>query len=222
VANPTGQLDFVQPDARPRRRVVLAGRTSSTRVVFGLVLALAAAVVLGTKYEAAQKTHPVLSLRTQVQAGQVITAGNLTETRLPDTTTIPSVPAERMSQVVGQVAQAPLYPGQVLDPRAIAGATTLPAGQVAITLALAPEQAVGGSLHPGDVVAVYASAPTAAGVAPSATQVLPGVLVRSVATQSAVGGAPSVLVTLQLPATQATSLDAAYRGAKIDLALVGR
>jgi Flp pilus assembly protein CpaB len=202
--------------------VVLTGRTSSTRVVFGLLLAVAAAVVLGTKYEAAQKTHPVLSLRTPVQAGQVITAGNLTETRLPDTTTIPSVPAERMSQIVGQVAQAPLYPGQVLDPRAIATATTLPAGQVAITLALAPEQAVGGSLHPGDVVAVYASVPTAAGVAPSATQVLPAVLVRSVATQSAVGGAPSLLVTLQLPATQATSLDAAYRGAKVDLALVGR
>jgi hypothetical protein len=48
------------------------------------------------------------------------------------------------------------------------------------------------------------------------------VLVRSVATQSAVGGAPSLLVTLQLPATQATSLNAAYRGAKVDLALVGR
>ena len=47
-------------------------------------------------------------------------------------------------------------------------------------------------------------------------------LVRSVAAQSAVGGAPSILVTLQLPAAQATALDAAYRGSKIDLALVGR
>jgi Flp pilus assembly protein CpaB len=222
VANPTGQLDFVQPDARPRRRVVLTGRTSSTRVVFGLLLAVAAAVVIGTKYEAAQKTHLVLSLRTPVQVGQVIAAGNLGETRLSDATTIPSIPAARQSEIVGQVAQASLYPGQVLDPRAIATATTLPAGQVAITLALAPEQAVGGSLHPGDVVAVYAAAPGAAGLAPTANQVLPGVVVRSVAAQSAVGGAPSVLVTLQLPAAQATALDAAYRGTKIDLALVGR
>src|SRR2546421_5179152 len=61
VANPTSQLNFVQPDARPRRRVVLTGRTSSTRVVFGLLLAVAAAVVIGTKYEAAQKTQLVLS-----------------------------------------------------------------------------------------------------------------------------------------------------------------
>jgi Flp pilus assembly protein CpaB len=202
--------------------VVLTGRTSSTRVVFGLVLAVAAAVVIGTKYEAAQKTHLVLSLRTPVQVGQVIAAGNLTETRLSDATTIPSIPAARQSEIVGQVAQASLYPGQVLDPRAIATATTIPAGQVAITLALAPEQAVGGSLHPGDVVSVYAAAPGAAGLAPTANQVLPAVVVRSVAAESAVGGAPSVLVTLQLPAAQAAALDAAYRGTKIDLALVGR
>ena len=65
-------------------------------------------------------------------------------------------------QVVGQVAQAPMYPGEVLDPRTIAAGQALPAGQIAITLALAPEQALGGNLHSGDVVAVTLSRCSAA------------------------------------------------------------
>jgi Flp pilus assembly protein CpaB len=220
VANPTAaQLGLVNPGA-PNSRPA-APRASNRRVIYGLILAVAAALLIGTKYQQALRTHEVVSLARAVPVGQVLTAQDLTQTRLADNTTIPSVPASRLNDAVGKVAQAPLYPGEVLDPRALVTGSVLPAGEVALTLALSAEQAVGGSLHPGDVVAVLAGVPPAAGLPPTATEVLAAVSVHTVATQSTAGGAVTELITLELTPTQATTLDAAYRAYKIDLALVG-
>jgi Flp pilus assembly protein CpaB len=200
----------------------MAGRSSSRRVLFGLLLALAAAVFVGLKYSQAERTQLVVGVRNAVQAGQVLTAGDLTPIRLPQNSTIPSVPAARLGEVVGEVAQAPLYPGQVLAPQSVGATPGVPPGAVAMTLALTPEQAVGGTLHPGDVVSVFAATPASGGVAPVGAQILAAVTVRSVATQKATGGGVTELVTLQLTPAQAASLDAAYRSYKVDLALVGR
>jgi Flp pilus assembly protein CpaB len=225
VANPsTGpfELSSLPSGGRAGSRVGSSSRSSSRRVLFGLLLALAAAVFVGLKYQQAQKTQLVVGLRRSVQVGQVVTASDLTETRLPDNTTIPSVPASRLNEMVGEVAQAPLYPGDVLDPQSVGTTPALPAGAVAMTLALAPEQAVGGSLRAGDVVAVFAATPGSGGLPPVGSEVLAGVAVRSVTTEGATGGQVTELVTLQLTPAQATSLDAAYRAYKVDLALAGR
>lgn len=198
-------------------------RTSTRRVLYGVVAALVAVAIVAIKYSQANKAHAVLSVKSAVAVGQVITAGDLGEASLPDSATIPSLRAGQEAQVIGQVAQAPLYPGDVLDPHQVASAPALPAGDVALTLALTPEQAVGGTLHPGDTVAVFAAASNPPpGTSAGAVQVLAGVPVRAVSTPSTVGGSPSEYITLQLTVGQATSLDAAYRAAKIDLALLGR
>jgi Flp pilus assembly protein CpaB len=197
---------------------------SSRRVLYGVVIAGVALALIALKVSQASKTRLVLSVKAPVQVGQVLTAGDLGETSLPANSAIPSLPASRRAQVIGQTAQAPLYPGDVLDPQEVNTVAALPAGAVAMTIALTPEQAVGGTLHPGENVAVFAASSTAAaGAAPTATEVLGGVPVRAVNAQMTTGGPTTEFVTLQLTVAQATDLEAVYRGqqAKIDLALVG-
>ena len=224
MANPSvGSYDVVAPiPAGVSAKSRPGPHASSRRVIYGLLLALGAAVLVGIKYQAGQKTELVVGVAQNVAVGHVLTAADLTQTRLPANTTVPSVAASRVHDIIGQVAQAPLYPGEVLDPRSVGTTPGLPLGAVAMTLALAPEQAVGGTLRPGDLVAVYAGVPAAGGVPPTAVQVLAGVTVRAVGTQSATGGPVTELVTLEVSASQATTLEAAYRGYKVDLALVGR
>src|SRR6266851_3271635 len=112
MANPNvGSFDAVAPlpaGAAPKSGPRPGTQASSRRVIYGLLLALGAAVLVGIKYQAGQKTELVVGVRQAVAAGQVLTAGDLTQTRLPANTTVPSVAASRLHEMVGQVAQAPL------------------------------------------------------------------------------------------------------------------
>ena len=219
MAKATRQLDAIHPNTH---QIGAQPEVSGRRVLYGIVIALVAVAIVAIKVSQAAKTHLAVSVKTPVQVGQVITAANLGEAALPNTATVPYLPASQAGQVIGQVAQAPLYPGDILDPHQVGTSQGLPAGSVAKTLALAPEQAVGGSLHPGNTVAVFAAPSTSApGVAPVAVEILAGVPVRSVSTQAQTGGTSTQYVTLQLTVAQATALDAVYRADKIDLALVG-
>jgi Flp pilus assembly protein CpaB len=124
---------------------------------------------------------------------------------------------------VGRVASVPLGAGQVLSLNAVAEGPTLAPGQVAMSLALAPEHAAAGALRPGDRVAVVASAKpgdTSAGVGGRSGIVLSPVRVLSVLDQADDSGSgQTLLVTLAVRAEQAGLLAQAAEGT-VDLALL--
>lgn len=221
-ATRVGPLEALYSDSKSPVAPPLA-KASSRRVLYGFVVALVAVSVLIISLKQSAKTQLVVSVRAPIAAGSVITAAQLSEASLPVGASVPSIPIAQQGSVVGQVAQVPLYPGDVVDPHDVGSQSALPPGEVAMTLSLAPEQAVGGTLRANDVVDVFAApSAVAPGAAPAAVQVLSGVPVRAVATPSTVAGAPTVYVTLILSPAQATSLDAVYRADKVDLALTNR
>ena len=205
-------------------RSAVKARPSSMRMVVGIALAATAALVIGLQFQKATVTQSVVTVKHQVALGQVLTAADLSTKSIAAGESIPSIPAAQASSVVGKVTQAPLFAGDVLDPQAVAVNPSLPAGQLAETLALAPEQAVGGRLHAGNYVSVLAAPATSpTGAAPTASVALPAVEVLDVVQQSGASQTTSWLVTLELSPAQATQLEAVYRGGgHIDLALVGQ
>lgn len=198
--------------------VAAASRRAGVRLALGALLALAGAAGVGVKLQAVSRTERVLAARHPVELGQVIRREDLTVKEISAADGLPAVAASRLDRVVGRVARDPIRPGQLLHPEAVAGAPPLKAGEVAMTLALREEQAVGGLVRSGDRVAVLG---TSAGGVGSGV-VLPEVTVLSVRARRGAGGDQEVLVTLRLVQAEAARLQAAYRGEKIDLALVGR
>lgn len=197
-----------------------ATRRAGTRLVVGVVVSLAAVAGIVTTFARATKTEAVVWVRAPVALGEVIGRDDLTQRRVSVADGLAAVPASQIDQIVGRVARTALYAGQVLPPQAVNAPAPVAPGEVALTLALGPEQAVGGMIRPGDQVAVLstsASAPSG-----STAAVLPAVTVLSVAPDEGTAGEDRLLVTVRLPAAQVGALQAAYRQGKIDLALVGR
>lgn len=190
------------------------------RLVVGVVISLAAVLGIVAALARTTKTELVVAVQDPVSLGQVISRGDLTVKTVGAADGVASVPAGQLGQMVGKVAHSPLYPGEVLPPQAVAAGPTVPAGDVAVTLALAPEQAVGGIIAPGDQVAVLSTSTGLATTGSSSSVALPAVTVLSVS-KGATVGENQYLVSVILPAGEAPALDAAYRGGKVDLALVG-
>jgi len=141
----------VVPQAAARARRV------DFRVLIGLALLMAG--ILGTLaivQQSGQRT-PVLVMARSVQAGQVIGGGDVRVAELGVAPGVATVGIGERARVVGRRAAVPLEAGQVLGPAVVADGPTLAAGQVAMSLALAPEHAAAGQLRAGDQVAVVAS-----------------------------------------------------------------
>jgi len=141
----------VVPQAAARARRV------DFRVLIGLALLMAG--ILGTLaivQQSGQRT-PVLVMARSVQAGQVIGGGDVRVAELGVAPGVATVGIGERARVVGRRAAVPLEAGQVLGPVVVADGPTLAAGQVAMSLALAPEHAAAGQLRAGDQVAVVAS-----------------------------------------------------------------
>ena len=132
-------------------------RRIDLRVLLGLALLLAG--VLGTLaiVQQAGQRSPVLVMARSVQAGQVIGAADVRVAELGTAPGVATLGAGERARVVGRRAAVPLEAGQVLGPAVVADGPALGAGQVAMSLALAPEHAAAGQLRAGDQVAVVAS-----------------------------------------------------------------
>jgi Flp pilus assembly protein CpaB len=198
-----------------------ATKRAGMRLVVGVVISLAAVLGIVAALARTTKTEMVVGVRDPVSLGQVISQGDLTVKTIGSADGVDSVPAGQLEQMVGKVAHSPLYPGEILPAQAVAPGPTVPAGDVALTLALAPEQAVGGTIAPGDQVAVLSTPTGLATTGSSSSVALPAVTVLSMVSEAATVGENQYLVTVIVPAGEAPALDAAYRGGKIDLALVG-
>jgi Flp pilus assembly protein CpaB len=196
-------------------------RRIDLRVLVGLALLLAG--VLGTLaiIQQAGQRIPVLVMAHSVQAGQVIGADDVRVAELGTAPGVATLGARERARVVGRRAAVPLERGQVLGPAVVADGPALSPGQVAMSLAVAPEHAAAGQLRAGDQVAVVASGEpdqpsgeVGSGVLLSPVQVL------SVLPQGTEGGGGGkLLVSLAVRPSQAGLLARAAQGT-VDLVLL--
>jgi Flp pilus assembly protein CpaB len=197
-------------------------RRLDLRVVIGLALLLAGVVGTVGVVQAAGERVPVLVMARDVPAGQVI--GEL-DVRVAELGLAPGIATLRVQdrgRVVGRVARSPLAAGQVLDPTVVADPSPIEAGQVLMSVAVAPEHAAAGTLRAGDQVAVVASSPPEQPTAGRAGLLLSPVRVVSVgSTSEEAGGDGKLLVGLAVAEEQAPALAQAAHGT-LDLVLLPR
>jgi Flp pilus assembly protein CpaB len=197
-------------------------RRLDLRVAVGLVLMLVAVLGGASLIRSAQERTPVLLVAGTVQPGEVIDDGDLRVAEVSLPAGVDYVPASMRGEIVGRVADEPLWEGKVLSSASLAEAPPLPAGTVAITLLLPAESALGGDVRAGDHVAVISSpAPdqVAAGEEQPTTILFPDVPILSVRHARTAEG-QGLLVTLTLRLEEARALAEARSRGRVDLALL--
>ena len=207
-------------EAIPRAHAQL--RRLDLRVVTGLLLMLIAVIGGSSLIRKAQARTPALVAKAEVQPGEVIKAEDvrIDEVSLP--AGIGYIPASARTEVVGQVAAEPLWPGKLLGPGAVSQAPPLRKGMVAFSLLLPLESAVAGEIRAGDRTAVLASPrpEQAVGADELGTTILfDDVRVLSVRQASAAEG-DGVLVVLALRLEEARAIAEARATGRVDLALI--
>jgi Flp pilus assembly protein CpaB len=193
-------------------------RRLDLRVVAGLILMLLAIGGSMGVIRKAQSRVPVLVAARTVEAGDVIKPTDLRVEDISVTSGVTYLAASRRGSVIGKVATERLWPGKLLGSASVAESADLPAGYVAMSLALKADRAAGGSLHTGDHVAVISSG------SPERPETAPTILFADIpvldarAAETAEGG--GVIVTLRLRLEEARLLAAARGMGSIDLVLL--
>lgn len=193
-------------------------RRIDLRVAVGVMLMLVAVLGGASLIKAAQARTPVLVAAGAVEPGEVIEAADVRVVEMSIAGGIAYLPASMREQLVGRVATESLWEGKLLSSNSISEAPPLPAGTVAMSLALKPENAVAAGLRAGDAVAVIA------GTAPGRGEPRTTILFTSVPVLSVMRADPAegggVVVTLRLRLEEARSLAEARAAGPIDLALL--
>jgi Flp pilus assembly protein CpaB len=203
------------PQPAPRLRRI------DLRVVLGLALLLAGVLRTVAMVQRAGERVPVLVMARDVPAGQVLGDQDVRVADLGLTPGVATLGVADRARVVGRVASALLGAGQVLSPAAVTDGPALGPGQVAMSLAVAPEHAAAGMLRAGDQVAVIASGKPDQPDA-RAEVVLSPVPVLSVLTPEQEGGGEDrLLVSLAVALDQAPLLARAAQGS-LHLVLLAR
>ena len=197
----------------PRRR-------SWARVGAGLAVAVACGSIAALLYGAAGARRPVLAVARAVQAGETISASDLTTVRVPSNPGLSPVPAQDASAVVGRQAAVPLVPGTLLTPADLSSGPILGPGLASVGFDLKAGHSPGG-LVPGAVVMVVV---VPAGGGPGGGTQGPSVLVDSakvlsLVPPSASSGNGDTEMTLAVPTALAAQVASA--GAQGEVALVG-
>ena len=214
---------------RPLRRP----RRLDSRAVFGLLLLLVATGGSIAFWTSSSDTRAVLVATRDLPAGATIGPNDLAVSRVhvDDSIYQASVPADASSQVVGHQVAGPVYAQQLLVRAQLSTRPGLSQSQVALTIAVSPDTAVGGRLHVGDAVEVLVT--TGKGTPDERTTVVvPHVTVYDVGYQSLTGavslqgssasasGDQISWVTVVATPEQAVELARAKWAGEIDLALL--
>jgi Flp pilus assembly protein CpaB len=193
-------------------------RRVDMRVAMGILLMFAAIVGGATLLKGAQSRTPVIVAARAVEPGDVITSEDLRVADVALEGHVESISAAEISRVTGKIAAEPLYSGKMLTSRSVAAGPPVPAGYVAMAIALNPEKAIGGSLGSGNRVALVATRNPGR---PDASSVLLFDDVPVVSVSSRTGGEGQlVIVTLQLRPEDARALAEARNSGEIDLLLL--
>lgn len=194
-------------------------RRIDMRVVLGMILMLFAVIGTATVVQRAQARIPVLVAAQAVEAGEIIQSSDIRVANISVGGGIAYLAGTREREVVGQIAAEPFSRGKVLTPGSVVTKASLPAGYVAMSVALKPYRAASGSIRAGDHVAVISS--PAQGREDPTTILFTDIIVQSVQqTQTSEGSA--LVVSLRLRLDEARALAEAQAKGSIDLVLLAK
>jgi Flp pilus assembly protein CpaB len=199
-------------------RAVAKARRLDLRVIIGLALMAISLVGVTAVVRRAEARVPVLVAAQPIEAGSVIEATDLRVESLSISGGIAHLSESDRASTIGSFAAQRLSAGQLLTQDSVLKTTGLPAGYVAMSLALKPDRAAGGELRPGDHVAVIASS------SPDQPERGTRILLQEVPVLSlrqsdrADGGL--VIVSLRLRLEEARDLAEAKEAGAIDLVLL--
>jgi Flp pilus assembly protein CpaB len=223
---------IVTPALRRPRRVDL-------RLVAGTALMLLAAAGAVSTWVVAAPTRDVVVATRDLPAGARLERRDLAVAlvRVDDSLYRAAVPAAALPALVGQTLAEPAHAHQLLVPAQVAGPDALAPDQVAYTLPVRPEGALGSQVQPGAFVAVLATTKAASGAA-LATVALPRARVLQVhrparaSLLGVAGSAPSgaatqpadppaaVALTLAVSMDEAARLAQARAGGDVDVVVL--
>ncbi|MPZ13922.1 MAG: Flp pilus assembly protein CpaB [Chloroflexi bacterium] len=126
------------------------------RAIFGVFLLLLATGGSIAFWTSSSDTRAVLVATREVPAGAVLSAADLAvaQVQVDDAIYRAVVPADELAVVVGKQLAEPLHPQQMLVRAQVSTRSLLGTGELALTIPVTPETAVGGALRPGDAVQV--------------------------------------------------------------------
>lgn len=137
-------------------RALRRPRTRDWRLVAFVALILVSTAGIVNLLNRADDTRGVLVAARDLPAGTRLGPGDLVEARVrvDDRFYAAALPAAEAARLAGQTLTAPVYANLPLARAQLTGANRLEADQVAMTIAVKSEVAVGGRLRPGDEVLV--------------------------------------------------------------------
>jgi Flp pilus assembly protein CpaB len=200
-------------------RAIARSRRIDMRVVVGLLLFFVGILATSGIIRQAQERTPVLVAAHSLEPGHTIEKSDLRVAEIGLSPGIASLSANQLEAVEGSVLSAPLEAGQVMTPGAVGAGPALNAGQVAISVGVAPQHAAGGRLRSGDRVQLLATEdpdrPTA-----RTSLLLSDVEVIAVHQEQGPAADPILTVTLAVSSDDATAVAQAANSGVLDLALL--
>jgi Flp pilus assembly protein CpaB len=123
----------------------------------GLFLLLVATAGALSFWNASSQTRPVLVAVRDLPSGATLEAADLAvaNVRVDDAIYQAAIPADELASVVGKQLAEPVHPQQLLARAQVSSKRPFEPGQMALTVGISAENAVGGELRPGDAVQVF-------------------------------------------------------------------
>lgn len=146
------------PAPPPRRAAAVRQRRRPALVALGIALVAVGGVGSGYLATQGRETHSVVMITRDVPAGQQIALTDLGSTTFTGTTNATTVPAERISSLVGQFAISTLQAGTVLNDAALTRELTPAKGHSIIGIGLKPTQQPTAGLVGGQAVRLVVTA----------------------------------------------------------------
>lgn len=195
------------PPPRLRRRPAL---------IAGAVVSICVGALLAAwAWSSTTNTHEVLSARTTIERGAVITGDDLVRVRISSDPALAPLPASAFDDLVGQHAALDIAAGGLLTPESVTSEPLPPEGMSVVGVALTPAQSPSLALRSGDRVRVVVT--SGEGSEPlAATPVFSDAEVVGSRTDELTG---DLLVDLMVPRAEATVLAARVSTGNVALVL---
>jgi len=135
-------------------RALRQPRRIDWRALFGIFLTLVAVGGSIFFWTESSDTRSIVVATRDVPSGSTLTLADLAiaRVRVDDTLYQAAVPAEDLSTLTGKQLSEPIHAHQVLVRAQVSQRPSLGRDELALTIPISPETAVGGSLRPGDAV----------------------------------------------------------------------
>lgn len=182
---------------------------------WGLFAAMVALVCLGALgnlwlVQATSDTATVLAARSTIERGAVISGDDLVAVRVGADPSLQTVAADQLDDIVGKRAAVDVASGSLLTPGSVTSEVLPAEGFSLVGVSVTPDLMPGTALMAGDLVRVVATAGQQGAINPAKTEVeaVAGEVVSAVTGEDVTGQGASTVVTLQVPAEDATTLAA--------------